>query len=209
MRTANALRDAVKAANDFKYWLDIQTPGTVFHPSGADVRATEAYATAAKMLDAAEAALKRTQSSESPRQVLVLAVPVRDVVAEDGTDTPASALDVLAKGAGVSGVKVVNEGANGAEDRSLLDLGGSGHCFAGKLLELLDDEVRIVHCDLRGKRANVQGDRRCAASSRSVQRAKRTGSTAGLGNMAKVLRLSKRRPKLWLRDLVAARRGAP
>ena len=28
--------------------------------------------------------------------------------------------------------------------------------------------------------ANVQGDRRCAASSRSVQRAKRTGSTAGL-----------------------------
>ena len=28
---------------------------------------------------------------------------------------------------------------------------------------------------------NVQGDRRCAASSRSVQRAKRTGSTAGLG----------------------------
>ncbi len=156
MRTANALRDAVKAANDFKYWLDIQTPGTVFHPSGADVRATEAYATAAKMLDAAEAALKRTQSSESPRQVLVLAVPVRDVVAEDGTDTPASALDVLAKGAGVSGVKVVNEGANGAEDRSLLDLGGSGHCFAGKLLELLDDEVRIVHCDLRGKRANVE-----------------------------------------------------
>jgi hypothetical protein len=28
--------------------------------------------------------------------------------------------------------------------------------------------------------SNVQGDRRCAASSRSVQRAKRTGSTAGL-----------------------------
>ena len=28
---------------------------------------------------------------------------------------------------------------------------------------------------------HVQGDRRCAASSRSVQRAKRTGSTAGLG----------------------------
>ena len=27
----------------------------------------------------------------------------------------------------------------------------------------------------------VQGDRRCAALSRSVQRAKRTGSTAGLG----------------------------
>ena len=32
-----------------------------------------------------------------------------------------------------------------------------------------------------GKPSNVQGDRRCAASSRSVQRAKRTGSTAGLG----------------------------
>jgi len=37
---------------------------------------------------------------------------------------------------------------------------------------------RAVVCASVGP--NVQGDRRCAASSRSVQRAKRTGSTAAL-----------------------------
>lgn len=151
---ANALRDAVQAAKDFKYWLDIQAPGTAFHPSGNDARATDAYTKAAALLDAAEAMLKSTQSSERPRQVLVLAVPVRDVVAEDGADTPAGALDVLSKVSRVSCVKVVCEGTDGTEDRSFLDLGGRGHCFAGKLFELLDDEMRIVHGDLRGKRAN-------------------------------------------------------
>ena len=44
------------------------------------------------------------------------------------------------------------------------------------------------HSDgLAFKTPNVQGDRRCAASSRSVQRAKRTGSTAGLGVAAGLL----------------------
>lgn len=61
METTNALRDAVQAARDFKYWLDIQAPGEAFHPSGADARATDAYAKAAQLLDAAEATLKRRQ----------------------------------------------------------------------------------------------------------------------------------------------------
>ena len=169
MQTATALRDAVQAAKDFKYWLDIQRPGAVFHPCGEDVRTTTAYAKAAERLDAAEATLKRAQSSESPRQVLVLAVPVRDVVAEDGANTPAGALDILSKVSGVSGVKVVHECANSTEDRSFLDLGGSGHSFAGKLFELLDDEVRIVHGGLRDERANVRRNRRDAALSRRVR----------------------------------------
>ena len=38
--------------------------------------------------------------------------------------------------------------------------------------------------------AHVVGDRRCAASSRSVRRAKRTGSTAGLGGAASFSRPS-------------------
>ncbi len=156
MQKEDALRDAVQAAKDFKYWLDIQAPGTAFHPSGKDVRTTDAYTKAAGLLDAAETTLKLAQRSERPRQVLVLVVPVRDVVAEDGADTPAGALDVLSKVAGVSGIKVVHEGADGTEDRGFLDLRGSGHCFAGKLFELLDDEVRIVHGDLRDKRANVE-----------------------------------------------------
>lgn len=143
-------------ATDFKYWLDIQAPGAAFHPKQQDVRTTDAYANAAKLLDAAETMLKRAQSSDSPRQVLVLAVSVRDVVAEDGTDTPAGALDVLSKVAGVSGIKVAHEGADGTEARGFLDLRGSGYCFVGKLFELLDDEVRIVHGDLRDKRANTR-----------------------------------------------------
>mgnify|MGYP000453946312 FL=1 len=156
MQKTDALRDAVQAAKDFKYWLDIQAPGVAFHPSGTDARTTPAYANAAELLDAAETMLKRAQSSDSPRQVLVLVVPVRDVVAEDGTDTPADALDVLSKVAGGSGIKVVYEGADGTEDRGFLDFRGSGYCFVGKLFELLDDKVRIVHGDLRDKRANVK-----------------------------------------------------
>lgn len=53
-----ALRCAVQAAKNFKYWIDIQPPGKVFHPSGKDVRSTDAYAKAAELLDAAETALK-------------------------------------------------------------------------------------------------------------------------------------------------------
>ena len=155
MQKTDALRDALQAAKDFKYWLDIQAPGVAFHPSGTDVRTTDASAKAAELLDAAETMLKRAQSSDSPRQVLVLAVPVRDVVAEDGADTPAGALDVLSQVAGVSGIKVVHEGTDGTEDSGFLDLRGGGYCFVGKLFELLDDEVRIVHGDLRDKRANV------------------------------------------------------
>jgi len=58
MQTADALRDAVRAARDFKYWLDIQAPGTTFHPIGADLRTTDAYTMASEQLNAAEAALK-------------------------------------------------------------------------------------------------------------------------------------------------------
>jgi len=39
------------------------------------------------------------------------------------------------------------------------------------------------HADVLLMMSNVQGDRRCAASSRSVQKAKRTGSTAGLARI--------------------------
>jgi len=87
--------------------------------------------------------------------VLLLAVPVRDVVAEDGTDTPAGALDVLSKVSGVSGVKVVYECSHRTEDCGFFDLSGSGHCFVGKLFEFLYDEVRVVHGGLRNERANA------------------------------------------------------
>lgn len=32
-----------KAARDLLYWIEIQRPGAMFHPSGKDVRETEAY----------------------------------------------------------------------------------------------------------------------------------------------------------------------
>jgi hypothetical protein len=66
MATADALRDAVRAAQDFKYWLDIQAPGTAFHPSGVDARTTDAYTRATKQLEAAEATLNSIKHNERP-----------------------------------------------------------------------------------------------------------------------------------------------
>jgi hypothetical protein len=65
--TTAARCDAVQAAKDFKYWLDIQPPGAVFHPGGGDARATDAYEKAENLLRAAEATLQRDQGSERPR----------------------------------------------------------------------------------------------------------------------------------------------
>ncbi len=56
----------------------------------------------------------------------------------------------------------------------------SGMELAKYQTDLKEAKKRAIADELL-ERPNVQGDRRCAASSRSVQRAKRTGSTAGLG----------------------------
>ena len=52
-------------------------------------------------------------------------------------------------------------------------------------------EVVLLSLTLLGEATpNVQGDRRCAALSRSVQRAKRTGSTEGLENIGRSRKLN-------------------
>ena len=65
--------------------------------------------------------------------------------------------------------------------------GEAGRLLATIALAMLLGLAATIPIDFSSQRScsvgspNVQGDRRCAASSRGVQRAKRTGSTAGLG----------------------------
>lgn len=138
-------RQAVQAAMDFKYWIDIQAPGTVFHPSGKDVRETDAYKRAAELLDGAECALDCSQGCTRPRQMLFLGVPVCDVVPEDCTNAPAGTLDVLSKISCISRLKIIYQGSDSTKDRSLLDFGSCGHCFVGQFVEFFDDQERVVH----------------------------------------------------------------
>lgn len=149
MQIIRALSDAVVAAAEFKYWLDIQHPGSLFDPSGADARATTAFAQAAESLARAQTALERLQRAECPRQVLLVVVPVRDVVTQDGADAPAGALDILAQLGRKSRVEVSNERADGTKERCSLDFGGRIQCLVGELFELADGEAGIVHGGLR------------------------------------------------------------
>lgn len=45
------LEAVLAAARDLKYWLDIQKPGALFHPSGGDVRDSDGYKQACRLLD--------------------------------------------------------------------------------------------------------------------------------------------------------------
>lgn len=81
-------QELVSAAADFKYWVDIQPVGKAFHPGGGDVRDAPAYKSAGQTLAMAQAVLKDIQRTECPTQMIASAVPVCNVIAKDGADTP-------------------------------------------------------------------------------------------------------------------------
>lgn len=119
MNIDNALHDAIKAANEFKYFLDIQPKGKCFHPSGLDARNTDAYKSACDLL--AKAVIDGDKSRERPRQMLFFAVPVGDVISKDGADAPTSTLNVFSEMARVVGIQFTYEDIDGTEHRSFLE----------------------------------------------------------------------------------------
>jgi hypothetical protein len=113
----------IDAAEHFKYWLDIQPPGTLFYSGGGDVRASEAYQDASRLLS--EAAAQLIQSSKGPREVLLFAVSIGDLITEDCADMPSSLDDIAGKIGKILpafGIEVGNDGADGTKHCRFLKL---------------------------------------------------------------------------------------
>lgn len=88
------LAKAIAAATEFKLLLDIQAAGSLFNPGGkGDARECNGYATAARLLS--EAVADRDDGCMRPGCMFAFVMPVGDVVADHGANTPAGALDIL------------------------------------------------------------------------------------------------------------------
>ncbi|GAA5785105.1 hypothetical protein YWS52_14250 [Chitiniphilus shinanonensis] len=92
-QVTTALEQAIHAAKDFKYWLDIQPKGQLFHPAGGDPRNCAAYQSAANALLAAEQALASGQKTPTT------GIDIRCPPVSQESDTPHKSESLLDKGA--------------------------------------------------------------------------------------------------------------
>lgn len=117
----------IKVASDFKYWLDIQSPGKLFHPSGDDVRKSDAYKKASKLL--LEASSNLAQGTQSPNEVLLIIMPVGNIISKNCTNAPFSAKDIFTKVRELLlafGIKVSEERSSSSIDCCFFNLRDSG-----------------------------------------------------------------------------------
>lgn len=90
------LWDIIFAAQQFKYFIDIQTQRLpAFYGRVGEVRETCSYREASVRLAAAEKLLKRLERLESPAPLLVFGVPTTGLEAEKNVKAVASVEDVL------------------------------------------------------------------------------------------------------------------
>lgn len=119
------LQRALAIATEFKYLLDIQPDGALFHPAPiGDARSSAGYKQAARLLS--ELLLEDNDRAERPYLVLRFAVPVGDLVSDHGAQAPADFLDifhevVVAPLLSLS-VEKINERGHGTEYGCLFEL---------------------------------------------------------------------------------------
>lgn len=155
---------AIAAATEFKYLLDVQPAGRLFNPGGTgDARASAGYAQASGLL--AQAVSKSDDGSARPGTVLLSVVPIGDLVSNDGTDTPAEALDILQRVREfllAQGFEVCDQHAGGAENGGTFKVRFSAPRQIDQIAELAEGKFGAVH---DGVPVKVDGLPLCHAAS--------------------------------------------
>jgi len=142
------LQQALAAAREFKYMLDIQQPGTLRYPGRKkiDPRDSACYKKAAA--DLAYLSLQEHDSSQSPTAVLEHLVPTSWPVADDGANAVACPVnvfsDVVITLANL-GIKKISYDSDGGENGGFVVLGFCSLSSLEKIAQLAHSENNLGH----------------------------------------------------------------